>query len=254
MSAQISLCVLLFPSNLFFMKASKDFSDGHLWYSVISRPPSSTFTCVQRASCCFSLLLCTMLTSIMFYGIPSDPSEQTMDLGTAFIHYILFLVRKWSNVILIFEPFFTIQSKELNSFCQAFLKLCVMNTIRLLLILGNGQNDLPFFLLFTGHFEFTWQQFMIGVQSSLIMFPINILIVSIFRHTRHREPCCCKSKRDSSNKAGRTSFSLADTQAVNDIATLETVMKVCVLLFYRGECKIFYPIVLSGDSWKQHMP
>ncbi|GLD61521.1 polycystic kidney disease protein 1-like 2, partial [Lates japonicus] len=89
-------------SNLFFMKTTRDFSDGHLWYSVVSRPPSSTFTCVQRVSCCFSLLLCTMLTSIMFYGIPTDPSEQTMDLG---------------------------------------------------------------------HFEFTWQQFMVGVQSSLIMFP-----------------------------------------------------------------------------------
>ncbi|CAF91610.1 unnamed protein product, partial [Tetraodon nigroviridis] len=143
-------------SNLFFMKASKDFSDGHLWYSVISRPPSSTFTRVQRVSCCFSLLLCTMLTSIMFYGIPSDPSEQTMDLG---------------------------------------------------------------------HFEFTWQQFMIGVQSSLIMFPINILIVSIFRHTRPREPCCCKRKRDALDMPGRTCFSPTDTQAINDHVTLETVMK-----------------------------
>ncbi|KAI4805592.1 hypothetical protein KUCAC02_010196 [Chaenocephalus aceratus] len=64
-------------SNLFFMKTSKDFSDGHLWYSVINRPPSSNFTCVQRVSCCFTLLLCTMLTSVMFYGIPTDPSEQT---------------------------------------------------------------------------------------------------------------------------------------------------------------------------------
>ncbi|XP_056899463.1 polycystic kidney disease protein 1-like 2 [Takifugu flavidus] len=143
-------------SNLFFMKASKDFSDGHLWYSVISRPPSSTFTRVQRVSCCFSLLLCTMLTSIMFYGIPSDPSEQTMDLG---------------------------------------------------------------------HFEFTWQQFMIGVQSSLIMFPINILIVSIFRHTQPRKPCCCKCKRETPDVPGRTCFSQADTQAANENVTLETVMK-----------------------------
>ncbi|XP_045910422.1 polycystic kidney disease protein 1-like 2 [Micropterus dolomieu] len=101
-------------SNLFFMKTTKAFTDGHLWYSVVNRPPSSTFTCVQRVSCCFSLLLCTMLTSIMFYGIPKDPSEQTMELG---------------------------------------------------------------------HFKFTWQHFMIGIQSSLIMFPLNILIVSIFRKT-----------------------------------------------------------------------
>lgn len=101
----------------------------------------------------------------------------------------------------------------------------------LLLILGDRQNDLPAFLLFTGHFEFTWQQFMIGVQSSLIMFPINILIVSIFRHTRPQEPCCCKSKRDTPDMHGRTCFSPTDTQAVNDNVTLEAVMKVCVLLF-----------------------
>ncbi|XP_041863465.1 polycystic kidney disease protein 1-like 2 isoform X2 [Melanotaenia boesemani] len=105
-------------SNLFFMKTAKDFQDGHIWFSVINRPPCSTFTRVQRVSCCFSLLLCTMLTSIMFWGIPTDPSEQTMDLG---------------------------------------------------------------------HIEFTWQQVMIGIQSSIIMFPINLLIVSIFRNTRPRE-------------------------------------------------------------------
>ncbi|XP_072516546.1 polycystin-1-like protein 2 [Salminus brasiliensis] len=105
-------------SNLFFTKTAKDFRDGHIWFSVISRPPSSNFTRVQRVSCCFSLLLCTMLTSIMFWGIPTDPSEQTMDLGKI---------------------------------------------------------------------EFTWQQVMIGIQSSIIMFPINLLIVSIFRNTRPRE-------------------------------------------------------------------
>ncbi|XP_033504613.2 polycystin-1-like protein 2 [Epinephelus lanceolatus] len=118
-------------SNLFFMKTAKDFRDGHIWFSVISRPPCSTFTRVQRVSCCFSLLLCTMLTSIMFWGIPTDPSEQTMDLG---------------------------------------------------------------------HIEFTWQQVMIGIQSSIIMFPINLLIVSIFRNTRPRE----KGAKTDSFKQGKT--------------------------------------------------
>ncbi|XP_053283068.1 polycystic kidney disease protein 1-like 2 [Pleuronectes platessa] len=118
-------------SNLFFMKTAKDFRDGHIWFSVISRPPCSTFTRVQRVSCCFSLLLCTMLTSIMFWGIPTDPSEQTMDLG---------------------------------------------------------------------HIEFTWQQVMIGIQSSIIMFPINLLIVSIFRNTRPRE----KTSKTDASKQGKT--------------------------------------------------
>ncbi|XP_065818468.1 polycystin-1-like protein 2 [Labrus bergylta] len=141
-------------SNLFFMKTTKDFSDGHLWYSVISRPPSSTFTCVQRVSCCFSLLLCTMLTSLMFYGIPTDPSEQTLDLG---------------------------------------------------------------------HFEFTWQQFMIGVQSSLIMFPVNILIVSIFRSTRPRETSCCWRKAVKPAALERLSFSQSVPTNVN--VTFDAVIK-----------------------------
>ncbi|XP_026231670.1 LOW QUALITY PROTEIN: polycystic kidney disease protein 1-like 2 [Anabas testudineus] len=144
-------------SNLFFMKATKDFSDGHLWYSVINRPPSSTFTCVQRVSCCFSLLLCTMLTSVMFYGIPKDPSEQVMDLG---------------------------------------------------------------------QFEFTWQQFMVGVQSSLIMFPVNFLIVTIFRQTCPREMSCCKRKTGKaeapSSQTATTNMSASVTldSIINDITRI----------------------------------
>ncbi|KAM9860546.1 polycystin-1-like protein 2 [Aulostomus maculatus] len=140
-------------SNLFFMKTAKDFRDGHIWFSVISRPPSSTFTRVQRVSCCFSLLLCTMLTSIMFWGIPTDPSEQTMDLG---------------------------------------------------------------------HIEFTWQQVMIGVQSSIIMFPINLLIVSIFRNTRPRE----RADKSKQGKTGRVSPSQTSSpQRDQKDITPDTVMK-----------------------------
>ncbi|KAF3842905.1 hypothetical protein F7725_001754 [Dissostichus mawsoni] len=128
-------------SNLFFMKTSKDFSDGHLWYSVINRPPSSNFTCVQRVSCCFTLLLCTMLTSVMFYGIPTDPSEQTMDM----------------------------------------------------------------------------------VQSSLIMFPVNILIVRIFRNTRPRETSCCKRKTEKPD-AEQTFVSPSNTNNMSVNVTLDTVI------------------------------
>lgn len=134
--------------------------------------------------------------------------------------------------------FLNIQFTEINRFFLAFLEICLMATFRLLLILGDGQNCrqifavlcVSVFLLFTGHFEFTWQQFMIGVQSSLIMFPINILIVSIFRHTRPREACCCKRKRATPDAPGRVCFSQGDTEAVNESVTLQTVMKVDVLI------------------------
>lgn len=37
-----------------------------------------------------------------------------------------------------------------------------------------------------GKIEFTWQEVMIGLESSLLMFPINLLIVQIFRNTHPR--------------------------------------------------------------------
>uniref|UniRef100_A0A6Q2XFJ3 Polycystic kidney disease 1 like 2a n=1 Tax=Esox lucius TaxID=8010 RepID=A0A6Q2XFJ3_ESOLU len=144
-------------SNLFFMKTAKDFRDGHIWFSVISRPPTSTFTCVQRVSCCFSLLLCTMLTNIMFWGIPTNPSEQTMDLG---------------------------------------------------------------------HIEFTWQQVMIGIQSSIIMFPVNLLIVSIFRNTRPRDkPGKSKPEVSNQGKTGRVSPSQPPSPQRDKELTPDTVTK-----------------------------
>lgn len=246
------------------MKTSKDFSDGHLWYSVISRPASSNFTSVQRVSCCFSLSLCTMLTSIMFYGIPTDPSEQTMDLGRTHFHYISFCFKKkyqcnidvrspllslilawglsfnvlfkfhdlvkWLVVYLLIkkQPWCNCQlyTKPKNSILRwnTYLLFCVQK-IKYLSALAVSFTPL-LLSLFPGHFEFTWQQFMVGVQSSLIMFPVNILIVSIFRNTRPREPCCCKRRTEKPDALEQTSSSQTATKSVNEDVTLETVIKV----------------------------
>ncbi|NXW14670.1 PK1L2 protein, partial [Circaetus pectoralis] len=136
-------------SNLFFMKTSKGFQDGHIWYSVFSRSPRSSFTRAQRVSCCFSLLLCTMLTSIMFWGVPKDPAEQKMDLGKI---------------------------------------------------------------------EFTWQEVMIGFESSLLMFPINLIIVQIFRNIRSRPATQGREKKPGKN--GRVSPSLPPTPQVTQAVSV----------------------------------
>ncbi|XP_041454654.1 polycystic kidney disease protein 1-like 2 [Lytechinus variegatus] len=101
--------------HLFTARTVRDLRDGHLWLSVLMRPKHSNFTCLQRAFCCLSLLMCSMMTSIMFYGIPNDPADQVMDFGT---------------------------------------------------------------------FRITIKEIIIGIESSLIAFPINLLIVQIFRHIR----------------------------------------------------------------------
>ena len=63
------------------LKSSQDLKTNHLWISIISCPAHSTFTRSQRLSCALSLLLTTMLTSIMFYGVPTDDPEDQLSSG-----------------------------------------------------------------------------------------------------------------------------------------------------------------------------
>ena len=54
-------------NHLFGSSVRKKLTNDHLWFSVISRPTKSSFTRVQRVSCCVSLLFLTMITNCMFF-------------------------------------------------------------------------------------------------------------------------------------------------------------------------------------------
>ena len=64
-------------------RIAQEFGNGHLWFSVATRPPRRRFTRVQRLSCCLSLLLTTMLASAMFYEfVPGhDQNQGSLRLG-----------------------------------------------------------------------------------------------------------------------------------------------------------------------------
>ena len=49
-------------------------ADSHLWMSVFGKASSNTFTRVQRASCCLSVLFSTMIANAIFFNI-SEKSE-----------------------------------------------------------------------------------------------------------------------------------------------------------------------------------
>lgn len=104
---------------LFSTEARKNLTDGHLWFSVVTRPAKSNFTRVQRLSCCLSILLCTMLANAMFYQVGDESSS-----GTS-VHL--------------------------------------------------------------GPFSFSVKQLSIGVTSSLVVLPVNVLIVTFFRKARPAE-------------------------------------------------------------------
>ena len=63
--------------KLFSEHARVGITDSHLWFSCFLRPERSTFTRVQRVSCCFSLLLLTMLTSAQFYQPEDNETGET---------------------------------------------------------------------------------------------------------------------------------------------------------------------------------
>ena len=61
---------------LFWAKAKQNLFDGHIWFSLFQRPVKSTFTRVQRLTCCLSLIFCAMCASIAWYGAANNGSPE----------------------------------------------------------------------------------------------------------------------------------------------------------------------------------
>lgn len=104
---------------LFTSEVRKNLTDGHIWFSVVTRPPRSIFTRVQRLTCCLSILMTTMVANAMFYEVGKYETPK--------------------------------------------------NAIR---IMG---------------FSFSIRQVSIGIMSSLVVFPANLIIVTIFRKVKPKE-------------------------------------------------------------------
>lgn len=104
---------------LFTSEVRKNLTDGHIWFSVIARPAYSTFTRVQRLTCCLSILMCTMISNAMFYEVGKNETPK--------------------------------------------------NAIR---IMG---------------FSFSIRQVSIGIMSSLVVFPANLIVVTLFRKAKPKE-------------------------------------------------------------------
>ena len=68
-------------SYLLSKQAYHSISDGHLWFSIFSRPPSNKFTRVQRCTCCFVLFILSMFLNIMYYDLKNATSTKGLSLG-----------------------------------------------------------------------------------------------------------------------------------------------------------------------------
>ena len=98
-------------------RLARKLADSHLWMSVFGKACSSTFTRVQRASCCLSVLFSAMIANAMFYNIGGE-SDGAIQVGP---------------------------------------------------------------------FKFSWRQIVIGIQSGIIIAPVNIIISFLFKSSRPRK-------------------------------------------------------------------
>uniref|UniRef100_A0A7M5XFD6 PLAT domain-containing protein n=1 Tax=Clytia hemisphaerica TaxID=252671 RepID=A0A7M5XFD6_9CNID len=93
---------------LFFTKLRRDLFDGHIWFSLVGRPPRSIFTRCQRLSVAVCMLLTSMIANVMFYGqlpkqsaaVENDSSNMAFSWKKLYIAVISSLVGIPVNVIL----------------------------------------------------------------------------------------------------------------------------------------------------------
>jgi hypothetical protein len=56
-------------------------SDSHLWFSLLARPVESSFTRLDRLTCCFVLLCVSMLANIVYYGSDTSTNPNALRIG-----------------------------------------------------------------------------------------------------------------------------------------------------------------------------
>ncbi|XP_071797300.1 polycystin-1-like [Asterias amurensis] len=135
--------------KLFYTSSRKDLFDGHIWFSLFSRPTRSTFTRVQRLSCCLCLLYLSMIASAMFYVGQGEEREN-----------------------------------------QSVLRL--------------------------GPMTFTLQEFYVGFISAMIVVPVNIIIVQLFRKSKPSQTSILPDHLQNTSK-GETSENSSPQSSMSDL-------------------------------------
>lgn len=67
--------------TLIGFQTKQDIADDHIWFSIFTRPVQSSFSRVERITCCFVLLLFTMLINILYYENENTFSFKTIQIG-----------------------------------------------------------------------------------------------------------------------------------------------------------------------------
>jgi hypothetical protein len=62
-------------------QTKENLSDSHLWFSIFARPVQSSFTRLDRLTCCFVLLSLSMVMNILYYGMDNSAKQDGLQIG-----------------------------------------------------------------------------------------------------------------------------------------------------------------------------
>ena len=66
---------------LYSKQTKEKLSDDHLWFSIFARPIQSSFSRLDRLTCCLVLLSLSMVMNILYYGMDNSPSQAGLQIG-----------------------------------------------------------------------------------------------------------------------------------------------------------------------------
>lgn len=76
MKPHVSPVVICVLRHLFSSIIVEKFTQDSLWLSIATRHPWDQFTRAQRLTSCMTLLLCNMVTSLMFWRMNGPPAHR----------------------------------------------------------------------------------------------------------------------------------------------------------------------------------
>lgn len=134
-------------------RGSNSFAEGHLWLSVVTKPPKSKFTRVQRATCCLCLMMSAMLANALFYRT-DEVADPTIQIGPL---------------------------------------------------------------------KFSWRQIVVGLESALIVTPINLLIMTFFKNSAEKRSNKVQGTKTGSRRPSSRSRAYSCLSSTEDVKGVDDV-------------------------------
>ena len=85
--------------RLFTTNIGRGFMENHLWISVLTKPIYSQFSRVQRITCCFCLLMFSMLSSALIFSFGEEVNPFVLKVGSFEFNYRGVIVGIQSSMI-----------------------------------------------------------------------------------------------------------------------------------------------------------